>query len=186
MARQELTSSATGEETHLEAVEPFRILVPSPIGQLGIEFRRATVCRIWIQPPRRDRKLFRPLKEVKRSEFLDEALGQLSEYFAGARTQLELNWDLGPSGVTGFSRRVLHETARVPYGQTQTHQKIAALAGDPSAYRLVRSILAANPIPILIPCHRIVPKRGGTGSYVAGEKKKHWLLRLESRGVEQI
>lgn len=161
-------------------VPAVRILVPSPIGSLGLELAGPAVSRILISPPARERKLFRPLGRTTNSEQIDEVIGRLFEYFAGARRSLDLEFDLGPSGVDAFARRVLRETVRVPYGRTRTYKEIASAAGRPSAYRLVVSLLLANPIPIVIPCHRIVPSKGaGLGGYVGGEAKKKWLLRLE-------
>jgi methylated-DNA-[protein]-cysteine S-methyltransferase len=117
-------------------------------------------------------------------ETLDEILGRLSEYFAGARRNLEIEHDLGPSGVDLFARRVLKETAKIPYGKTRTYQALADAAGRPEAYRQALSVLMANPIAVVIPCHRVVPSKGdGVGSYIAGTRRKQWLLRLEEQVV---
>ena len=162
--------------------EPVRVLVPSALGQLGIELVGQAVSRLVIAPSAKERKLYTPLGKMKRTqmESLDEILGRLSEYFAGARRNLELELDLGPSGVDLFARRVLKETAKIPYGKTRTYQAIAEAAGRPEAYRQALSILMANPIPVVIPCHRVVPSKGdGVGNYIAGVRKKQWLLRLE-------
>lgn len=159
--------------------EPVRLLLPSPVGSIGLELRGSAVTRLVLSPAPRERKLFAPLAKVEASDFLDEVIGRLSEYFAGVRRQLELEFDLGPSGVDAFARRVLRETTRIPFGRTRTYKEVAAAAGRPSAYRQVVAILLANPIPILLPCHRVVPSKSGLGGYVGGEAKKRWLLRLE-------
>lgn len=164
--------------------EAVRVLVPSPLGLLGIELVGQAVSGLVIAPAARERKSYVPLAKMKRHqlESLDEILGRLSEYFAGARRNLEIEYDLAPSGVDSFARRVLRETAKIPYGKTRTYQAIAEMAGRPEAYRQALSILMANPIAVVIPCHRVVPSKGaGVGNYIAGVRKKQWLLRLEEQ-----
>lgn len=166
------------------AVEPVRIRIPSPLGTLGIELTGEVLTRVVIVPKGRERNLYRSFADLKRSErsdFLDEVLGRFSEYFAGARKNLELEYDLKATGVTGFSRRVLRQTAKIPYGRTRTYREIAESSGNPDGYRQVLSTLGANPLPIIIPCHRVTTSKSGVGSYVAGVKKKNWLLRLEKK-----
>ena len=136
-----------------------------------------------IVPDRREARLFTPYAKLDDPEdFVDEALGHFLEYFAGARQRLDVEWDLGPSGHRGFNRRILRETAKIPYGRTRTYQQIADNAGKPDAYRQVLSVLLANPMPIVIPCHRVITSKSGVGSYIGGPKKKSWLLKLEQRG----
>jgi methylated-DNA-[protein]-cysteine S-methyltransferase len=144
------------------------------------------VTSLVIVPDRRARAAYRPLHDLEESDVFDELFGQLAEYFAGARRKVELDFDLGPSGVTGFARRVLRETAKIGYGKTRTYSSIAEAAGRPDAYRQVLSILHENPIPILIPCHRVVTHKSGAGSFIAGEKKKRWLLDLERRSLDAL
>jgi methylated-DNA-[protein]-cysteine S-methyltransferase len=163
-----------------------RVLVPSALGMLGLELSDEKLTRVVIVPKGRERGDFTPFAELKKSDqndFLDEVLGRLSEYLAGARSRLGVDFDLGPSGVTGFSKRVLKETAKIPYGRIRTYQQIASAAGNGGAYRQVLAILLSNPLPLVIPCHRVVTVKSGPGSYVAGPKKKLWLLRLEQRGL---
>ncbi len=164
--------------------EPQRILFPSPLGGLGVELIDGLITRVLIAPVGKDRNPFTPLAELKRSpatDFLDEVVGRFSEYFAGARRRLDLEYDLRGSELDGFGRRVLKQTAKIPFGRTRTYQEIATAVGRPDGYRQVVSVLLDNPLPVVIPCHRVVPTRAGIGSYVAGEKKKAWLLKLESR-----
>ena len=166
------------------AVEPVRIRIPSPLGTLGIELTGDILTRVVIVPKGRERNMYRSFADLKRSErsdFLDEVLGRFSEYFAGARKNLDLEYDLKATGVTGFSRRVLRQTAKIPYGRTRTYREIAETSGNPDGYRQVLSTLGGNPLPIVIPCHRVTTSKSGVGSYVAGVKKKNWLLRLEQK-----
>ena len=161
--------------------EPLRVLMPSPIGPLGMELQGTVVTRLLIDPKGEERARFKPLTKIAGSETLDEIFGRLSEYFAGARRKIEIEFDLAACGLESLSRRVLKETIKIPYGRTRTYQEIAEAAGRPEAYRQVLSILLENPIPILIPCHRVVTNKSGTGSYIGGSDRKKWLLEMESR-----
>jgi methylated-DNA-[protein]-cysteine S-methyltransferase len=161
--------------------EPLRVLMPSPIGPLGMELQGTVVTRLLIDPNKEDCARFKPLHKIAGSETLDEIFGRLSEYFTGARRKIEIDVDLAAYGLDSLSRRVLKETCKIPYGRTRTYQEIAEAAGRPEAYRHVLSILLENPIPILIPCHRVITHKGGSGSYIGGTDRKKWLLGLESR-----
>ena len=161
------------------AVEPLRVLIPSPLGSLGLEFMGRLVTRLVIDPADTEKALFPWLGAVETTDFVDEALGRLSEYFAGARRNLNLPYDLDRIGLDALSRRIFRETVRIPYGLTRTYRNVATSSGRTGAYRLIRSKLMANPLPILVPCHRVVPRRSGPGSYVGGEERKAQLLALE-------
>ena len=170
----------------LAGPEPIRILTPSPLGVLGLEMTNKLLTKLVIVPKGRLRKTFRPFGELKRkerSDFLDETLGQLLEYMAGARRSPGLEYDLMSLGFAGFERRVFKEAAKIPYGKTRSYQQLAEAAGRVKSYRQIASILATNPLPLAIPCHRVVTSRSGVGYYVAGATKKTWLLKLEQRGL---
>ncbi len=162
-----------------------RVLFPSVLGELGLELRGQTITRLVIGPEGEENASFTPFEDLDDSEFLDELFGRLSEYFAGARKNLELSFDLAPAGLPRFDNRVLHEVAKIPYGRTRTYQKIASAAGQPDGYRQVLAVLVANPIPIVIPCHRVVTNKSGIGSYIGGKDKKRWLLDLEREHLEE-
>jgi len=166
--------------------EPVRVLVPSRLGNLGVEFRNSAITRIVIAPAPAARRLFFPLSDYEESEYLDEVFGRLSEYLAGARRSPDLVFELDAGELDGFSRRVLRETGRTPYGRTRTYKEIAEAAGRPEAYRQVMAVLEKNPLPILIPCHRIVPSKSGIGHWVGGAQRKRWLLRLEQESLPQL
>jgi methylated-DNA-[protein]-cysteine S-methyltransferase len=174
------------DQPDLDAIETVKVLLPSPIGVLGIEVVDVTVTRVFVVPKGRLRSQFKPfgdLKTSERSDALDEILGRFSEFLAGARRSLDVEYDLGPSGVRGFERRVLKETAKIRYGRTRSYQQLAHAAGKPKAYRQVLSILQANPLPIVIPCHRVVTVKSGPGSWIGGARKKERLLKMEQRGL---
>ena len=162
-------------------VEPVRVLMASPIGRLALEFRGTAVVSLIIQPERKDARRYKTLDKIQLTDFLMEALGRLSEYLASVRSNPDLEIDLEASEVSGFALRVLRQTQRIPHGRTWTYARLAEAAGRPGSYRLVQAALAQNPIPILIPCHRVVPSRGGAGGYIAGTKKKEKLLKIESQ-----
>ena len=108
---------------------------------------------------------------------LDDARRQLDEYFAGHRRRFEIRTDR--SLITGFARAVLAQTARIPYGSYLTYGEVAAEAGNPRAHRAAGSALARNPIPIVIPCHRVLRSGGVVGNYGGGPEMKSSLLRME-------
>ena len=115
---------------------------------------------------------------------LDEPRRELDEYFAGARHRFEipLDWRLS----RGFARRVLEATANIPYGATATYKQMAAQAGSPRASRAAGNALGSNPIPIIVPCHRILHSGGGLGGYTGGVEKKRLLLGVEGySGLKQ-
>ncbi len=175
-----------GQAADPVAIEPVRILLPSPLGALGIALVGERISGVVIVPKGRERRKFKPFANLKRSErsdFIDEVLGRFSEYLAGARRKLELGYDLRAIGLIGFHRRVLRQTARIPYGRTRTYQQIADAAGRPDAYRQVLSSLMINPLPLVVPCHRVVTHKSGIGSFIGGPKKKQWLLKMERRGL---
>jgi methylated-DNA-[protein]-cysteine S-methyltransferase len=109
---------------------------------------------------------------------LDEPRRELDQYFAGRRRQFELplDWQL----TRGFGRRVLEATARIPYGATATYKQVATEAGNARAYRAAGNALGSNPIPIVVPCHRILHSGGGLGGYTGGLERKRVLLAVES------
>ena len=113
---------------------------------------------------------------------LDPLRRQLDEYFAGSRRRFEfpIDWRL----VHGFGRDVLRVTAHIPYGEVSTYGDVAVRTGRPKASRAVGNALGANPMPIVIPCHRVVRTGGGLGGYTGGVQRKKRLLALE--GLEPI
>ncbi len=173
-------SGATQVEVPAPAV---RVLMPSPLGVLGLELAGTVVTRVRIDLPPADHDGYTPLHDIE-GDFLEEVCGRFAEYFAGARRKLEVDFDLCACGLEPFARRVLRETAKIPYGKTRTYRAVAEGAGRPEAYRQVLAVLAENPLPIVIPCHRVVANRTGVGSYVGGWERKVWLLRMEEEGLE--
>lgn len=109
---------------------------------------------------------------------LDEVSRQLEEYFAGSRRAFDLAVDFRLS--RGFRREVLTHLPDIGYGTTASYSAVAAAAGSPRAVRAVGSACATNPVPVVVPCHRVVRSDGSTGGYVGGPEAKQELLALES------
>jgi methylated-DNA-[protein]-cysteine S-methyltransferase len=108
---------------------------------------------------------------------LDEAREQLAQYFAGERRDFDLALDLR---APEFQRAVLTELARVPYGEVATYGELARRIGKPRAARAVGGALNRNPIPIVLPCHRVVGAGGALVGYAGGLERKQRLLALEA------
>ncbi|HTZ85157.1 MAG TPA: methylated-DNA--[protein]-cysteine S-methyltransferase [Solirubrobacteraceae bacterium] len=108
---------------------------------------------------------------------LDRSRRELDEYFAGDRHafELPLDWTL----VGPFGRRVLSAAAAIPYGDVHTYTQIATKAGSPRGSRAAGNALGANPIPIVVPCHRVLRGSGALGGYAGGLERKQFLLELE-------
>jgi methylated-DNA-[protein]-cysteine S-methyltransferase len=109
---------------------------------------------------------------------LDLASRQLEEYFAGRRTDFELPLDLRLAA--GFRRTVLAHLPTIPYGRTESYAQVAAAAGNPKAVRAAGTACARNPLPVVVPCHRVVRSDGTFGGYAGGPDAKRALLALES------
>jgi methylated-DNA-[protein]-cysteine S-methyltransferase len=157
-------------------VDGFRLLLlSSPVGLLLVGYAPAGVreVRLWPQG-------VHPPAGTRDAPAVGDALGravraQLAEYFAGARRDFDLPLD--PAG-TSFQRRVWEELRRIPYGQVRSYAELAGAVGVRSA-RAAGQANARNPLPVLIPCHRVVQTGGGIGGYALGVERKRWLLRHE-------
>ena|SRR5437763_5499131 len=108
---------------------------------------------------------------------LDEPRRELDQYFAGRREHfdLEIDWSL----TRGFGRRVLQATAQIPFGSVSTYKRVATEAGSPQAHRAAGNALGSNPLPIVVPCHRVLHTGGGLGGYTGGLERKRLLLGVE-------
>jgi methylated-DNA-[protein]-cysteine S-methyltransferase len=110
---------------------------------------------------------------------LDTVAREMDEYFAGTRTRFDLPLDRRLS--TGFRRQVLSHLPDIAYGATASYAAVARLAGNPRAVRAVGTACATNPLPVVVPCHRVVRSDGTPGGYAGGQAAKRALLALESR-----
>jgi methylated-DNA-[protein]-cysteine S-methyltransferase len=110
---------------------------------------------------------------------LDGLRRELDEFFAGRRRAFETPVDWRLTHV-GFSRRVLRATSRIPFGETASYKQVASAAGSPNGYRAAGNALGANPLPIVVPCHRVLQSGGGIGGYTGGLDRKRILLAIEA------
>lgn len=110
---------------------------------------------------------------------LDPARRELEEYFSGARRTfgIPIDWSL----ITGYARAVLEATSAIPYGGAMSYAEVSAAAGNPRGARATGNALGSNPIPIVIPCHRVLRSGGALGGYTGGTERKRFLLALERR-----
>ncbi|HEY7151803.1 MAG TPA: methylated-DNA--[protein]-cysteine S-methyltransferase [Solirubrobacterales bacterium] len=155
----------------------------TPLGTAMVAATPRGLVRVALPNEDLDRVLTRLAADVspRLLEFparLDEARRELEEYFEHRRDQFELplDWRLTHAG---FYRRVLRATARVPFGEVITYGDAAKRAGSPRAVRAAGTALGSNPIPIVVPCHRVIRSGGAIGNYGGGPEMKRFLLELE-------
>ncbi len=155
-------------------------LTESPIGELLVATTGRGLCRISFRGEEELDSLADSFgaRVLRVRHRLDPVRRQLDEYFEGRRTEFELETDLTP--VPQFHRTVLTELARtVPFGKVTTYGKLAAGVGRPRAARAVGGAMNRNPIPIVLPCHRVVGSNGSLTGYAGGLHVKRALLELE-------
>ena len=154
-------------------------LVDSPVGTLLLAATQRGLCRVSFdpEPEREEERLARAFGVRVLRAPLDEPKRELDEYFAGRRRSFELPVDLALA--RDFGRAVLAELARVPVGRTTTYGALAARAGRPRAARALGTIMNRNPVPIVLPCHRVVGSTGALVGYGGGLERKVTLLRHE-------
>jgi methylated-DNA-[protein]-cysteine S-methyltransferase len=150
--------------------------VATPVGELFVAATPRGVCRISYTLEGQDEVVARIFGARVLQTPLDDVRRELDEYFQGRRQEFDLPLDLR---VAPFHEQVLAELARVPYGQTDTYGHLARLVGHPNAARAVGTVMNRNPIPIVLPCHRIVGANGSLTGYGGGLDAKRLLLRLE-------
>lgn len=145
-------------------------LFDTPLGPMALEGKGEAVTRLYLPgcPT--------PRAASRATPVLEEARGQLLAYLAGERRSFDLPLD--PRG-TPFQRRVWAQLEGIPYGQTRTYRDIALAAGSPKGFRAVGMANHCNPIPIFIPCHRVVGSDGSLTGYAGGMELKRALLALE-------
>lgn len=143
--------------------------VESPLGPLHVAVSEAGLARLVF--PRE------PHGRLTAGDRVENVRRQLEEYFAGERREFTLPLDLGSAG--GFRLRALEALSRIPYGETVTYAELAGRAGNPRAARAAGHACATNPIPIVVPCHRVLGSDGGLHGYGGGLDVKEQLLRLE-------
>lgn len=162
----------------------------SPCGELLLGVHAGClVCCDWLDPWRAEQgedtledALRQPVSGEEEA-LLAEAVCQLDAYFRGERQSFDL--PLAPAG-TPFQEELWQALAGIPYGETRTYGHLAELIGRPKAFQAVGSATGANPLAILIPCHRVVGKRGSFSGYRGGREAKEYLLALEAEVVMSL
>jgi methylated-DNA-[protein]-cysteine S-methyltransferase len=157
--------------------------VDSPIGQLVLASTPKGLVRVGFPTEDTDNVLEELSARISPRVLeapakLDDVRRELDEYFDGRlkRFTTKLDWSL--TG-TGFRHDILEHTAKIPYGHTRTYMEMATKAGNRKAYRAAGNALGSNPIPVIVPCHRVLATGGGLGGYGGGLPVKQLLLRLE-------
>ena len=159
----------------------YDVLPDTPVGTLLVGVTDRGVCRISFDPEPEHHlellaRIFGP-RVLRSSKPVDRVRRELDEYFEGRRQHFDVEPDV--RGVPDYYRRVLDELARVEYGTTTTYGTLAALTGNPRAARAVGTVMNRNPIPIVLPCHRVIGASGSLTGYGGGLDRKEHLLRLE-------
>ena len=155
--------------------------VDSPVGPLTLAGTdRGLVTLSYDSPDEIIERLARRIspRVLEAPARLDEARRELDEYFEGRRRDFELPLDWSLTGG-GFTRRVLEATAAIPFGEVSTYTGVAERAGSPRAVRAAGNALGSNPLPVVVPCHRVLRTGGKLGGYTGGLDKKEYLLTLE-------
>lgn len=160
-------------------------LVDSPFGPLLLAATPEGLVRVSYQVEGHDQVLARLATQVsprilEAPARLDRAAAQLDEYFAGRRKGFDLPLDLRLA--TGFRLQVLEHLPTIAYGTTESYASVAAAAGRPAAVRAAAGACSHNPLPLVIPCHRVVRSDGSLGGYLGGTQVKRTLLDLEASG----
>jgi methylated-DNA-[protein]-cysteine S-methyltransferase len=176
------TAAARFAERAADEVDVAYADIDSPIGPLlGVATRRGLLALLFHRGDE-DAYLDRIARMVSPRMLaapvrLDAVRRELDQYFTGDRRAFDvpLDWSLS----RGFGRRVLEVTNQIPYGSTSTYQAVAGKAGSPRGARAAGNALGANPIPVIVPCHRVLHTTGGLGGYGGGLENKEFLLRLE-------
>jgi methylated-DNA-[protein]-cysteine S-methyltransferase len=155
------------------------LYMETPIGVLTIESNGDAITHITL-PEKSSRKLPNPDNSTF-PDVMKSAASQLNEYFAGERNEFDL-----PIALQGtdFQKDVWMTLADIPYGKTISYAELAGMVGRPTAFRAVGQANGANPIPIVLPCHRVIASGGGIGGYGGGLPMKRQLLALE--GIDAI
>ncbi|MEO7752447.1 MAG: methylated-DNA--[protein]-cysteine S-methyltransferase [Terracoccus sp.] len=173
--------AAEARSAHLVDVS-YRVL-DSPVGRLLLAATPAGVVRVAFEAEGHEEVLETLARRIgprvlRDPHGLDAAALELDAYFAGRLTTFTIPLDL--QLAHGFRRGVLEHLRAIPYGGTESYGEVAAASGSPRAVRAVGSACATNPLPLIVPCHRVVRADGSLGGYLGGLPAKRLLLALEA------
>ncbi len=164
--------------------------IATPIGRVHVAATSTGVARIELPDPNAGLRmnvwlaLHFPESSIRAgvTPILKRAIGQLEAYFTAARTEFSFPFDLRG---TAFQMAVWQQVLKIPFGETKTYGEIAAAVGSPRAVRAVGAAQAANPVPIVVPCHRVIGSNGRLTGYAGGLETKRWLLEHEAGHEER-
>jgi len=158
------------------------MIIETPIGPLYAELdEQGRLAELGFREPLREpssRRVVQSSSSSSTTARLEDLTNQLRDYFAGQRKSFDL--PLAPKG-TPFQLAVWNALLEVPYGATISYSELSNRIGKPSAVRAVGAANGANPIPVIIPCHRVIGANGSLTGYGGGIERKQWLLALEGR-----
>ena len=179
-ARRERVARGADEEGFLDLAYQ---IVDSPIGPLLLAASPAGLVRVAFAQEDLDAVLARLAilispRILRSNRRTDDVASQLEEYFAGRRRQFDVPLDL--QLVRGFRRTVISHLRDIPYGSTESYARVAHAAGHRAAVRAVGSACSHNPVPVVVPCHRVIRSDGTIGQYLGGAEAKATLLAIES------
>jgi methylated-DNA-[protein]-cysteine S-methyltransferase len=179
---QELAERLSGEAAGRGLLDVAVAELDSPLGRLLVAVTPRGLARVAFQEEDRDRVLSQIAREIsprilESAGATDEVRRELEEFFEAERTRFALKVDRRL--IHGIAREVLRATSRIPYGQMSTYGSVARQIGRPTAARAVGRALGSNPIPIVIPCHRVIGASGSLTGYGGGLDRKVALLELE-------
>ncbi len=157
--------------------------INSPVGKLKIVASAKTLIAVeWEEKPG-DRKKHDPPKLAPRHPILRETERQLGEYFAGTRTHFDLPLEARGSE---FEKKVWRALKKIPYGKTRSYRDLAKAIGSPKACRAVGAANSRNPLPIVVPCHRVIGANGKLTGFTGGLERKATLLAHEARAAAAV
>jgi methylated-DNA-[protein]-cysteine S-methyltransferase len=171
------------EAEQAEVLDVAYTIVDSPVGQLLLAATERGLARVAYANEDHDRVLDTLAQKLssrilRAPNRLDAAAREIDEYFGGQRRSFDLSLDLSLSH--GFRQLVQRHLPDISYGQTRTYREVAELVGNPKAVRAVGTACATNPLPVVVPCHRVLRTDGTLGGYIGGAEAKATLLQLEA------
>ena len=150
-------------------------ILKTDLGSFGILVNKSDLLKV-ILPNKINSISIKITNPANYKPIMHNVIEQLNQYFMGIRKQFDISLKLE---IPPFYKKVLKEVSEIPYGQTFSYKNIARKLNNPRAYRAVANANATNPIPIIIPCHRVIQSNGGLGNYGGGRELKQSLIQIE-------
>ena len=163
-------------------------LEESPFGKIYLAVSPHGICRVSsesqsiTQFAEEVEEIYPSMEIIFNNDLISELITKLDDYFSGGRHNIDFPLDL--NSMTPFGKRVLIACSKVGYGETLSYGELALRAGSPRASRAVGTVMSKNPLPIVIPCHRVISASGKIGGYTGGLHKKRLLMSIEGIAVD--